>query len=405
MSASRIVVVGASLAGLRAVESVREQCFSGEVVVVGDEQHAPYDRPPLSKRVLKGSLEPDRTQLRVAAEGGVDGLNISWELGCAAASVDVAARTVDLSDGRTLPYDGLVVATGAQPRRLRGWDDVSGVHVLRTLDDAVRLRDALAASTSRLVVVGAGFIGAEVAATARGLGTDVTVVDALAAPMVRALGPQIAGVCADLHRDHGVDLRMSTGVADLVVDDERAVRAVRGVRTSDGDEIAADVVVLGLGVTPNTSWLASSGLDIEDGLLCDETLRAADGIVAAGDVARWPNARFGRTMRLEHWDNAQASGTHAARTLVADLDGRAGSRYQPVPWFWTDQFDRKMQLAGHPDSSDTVEIVEGSTEERKFLALYRSGDRVTGAFGMNMPARVLHWQREMADYPVLGIGV
>lgn len=382
----RIVVVGASLSGLHAARALRHGGFDGTITVVGDEAHAPYDRPPLSKQVLAGSWEPERTTLIGARD---DDLALDWMLGTAATSLDPGARTVELDDGSVLDFDGLVVATGARPRRLSAAEGLDGVHVLRTLDDALALRADLDATPRRVVVVGAGFIGAEVAATVRGRGLPVTMVEPLPVPLGRVLGGEVGETIGAVHRDQGVDLRLGVGV-DAV---EGATRVER-VRLSDGSTLEADVVVVGIGVVPNTDWLDGSGLEVDDGVVADETCRAAPGIVAAGDVARWPHRTYGETMRVEHWDHAIAQGGHAAATLLA---GDGAEAFTPVPWFWSDQYDRKIMLAGRPAGADEVRIVEGSLDDRRFVALYRRGDRVAAVLGMNRPAPLARWRLRLAD--------
>jgi 3-phenylpropionate/trans-cinnamate dioxygenase ferredoxin reductase component len=412
----RIVVVGASLAGLRAAEELRSQGFDGAITVVGDEVHAPYDRPPLSKQVLAGSWGVERLPLTVGVEGGLDALGLDWRLGTPAKGLDLDARQVVLADDDRLGFDGLVVATGATPRRLPARDtpstptaarargagdtssgDLRGVHTLRTVDDCLALRAEIDGGARRLVVVGAGFIGAEVAATCRTRGLDVTILEALAVPLVQALGAEMGAVLADLHRDHGVDVRLGTAVAGL---DGGPGGRVERVHLADGSVLDADVVVVGIGVVPNTAWLEGSGLTLDDGVVCDATTLAAPGVVAAGDVARWPSRRFDELMRVEHWDNAISMGVHAARRLLAWLDGDRGSDvggaqpepYDPVPWFWSDQYDRKIQLAGRSSGADEVRVVDGSTEERRFVALYRRRDRLVGALAMNRPRQLVGYQ-------------
>lgn len=390
MAGSRIVVVGASLAGLHAAEALRSDGFTGPVTVVGDEAHAPYDRPPLSKQVLTGAWEPERTALPAAANPA---LEVTWVQGVAATGLDLAERTVSLADGRALPFDGLVVATGAAARWIPGTRGLAGVHVLRTLDDARAVRAALEAGVERVVVVGAGFIGAEVAASCRERGVDVTLVEPLPAPLARVLGEQVGAVVADLHRDHGVDVRLGVGV-DGIEGDGRVER----VALADGRVVAADLVVVGIGVTPNTAWLEGSGLTLDDGVVCDETTLAAPGVVAAGDVARWPNPLYGgELMRVEHWEHAINMGVHAAKRLVADLRGEPGEPFSTVPWFWSDQYDRKVQLAGRVRPDDDVAVVAGSFAERRFCALYGRDGRVTGVLAMNMPAKVVRYRRQLAD--------
>jgi len=381
-------VVGASLAGFRAVEALREAGFSGTITVIGEEPHLPYDRPPLSKDVLQGTWEIDRLPLNAV---GVDvhDVGIDWRLGVAAHGLDLAGRRVELADGSDVAFDGLVIATGARVRTLPGQPDLAGIHTLRTLDDCLALRADLDATPSRVVVVGAGFIGAEVAATVRQRGLDVTLLEALEVPLQRVLGDRMGAVCADVHRDHGVDLRLSSGVDGFV---EGGDGRVVGVALSDGTTVDADVVVVGVGVTPNTEWLNGSGLTIDNGVVCDETCLAAPGVVAAGDVARWPNRRFDEVMRVEHWENAQEQGAHAARRLLGDT-----APYEPVPWFWSDQYDRKIQLAGRSAPTDDVRVVEGSIEERRFVAVYGRAGRLVGVLGMNRPRPVMQYRRLIAD--------
>ena len=389
MTVDRIVIVGASLAGFRAAEELRGLGHDGTITVVGDEPHRPYDRPPLSKQVLAGTKPPESAALTTSM-GTLDDLDLDWRLGTSAAALDVAARVVLLGDGERLDYDGLVIATGAAPRRLPGTDHLAGVHTLRTLDDCLSIRAGLERAPQRVAVVGAGFIGAEVAATCRGLGVEVSLIEALPVPLERALGPQMGAVMADLHRDHGVDVRLGVGVV-RVDGSERAER----VHLTDGTELDVDLVVVGIGVTPNTGWLEGSGLTVDDGVLCDATCLAAPGIVAAGDVARWPNRLFDELMRVEHWDNAVAMGAHAARTLLADPG--AAEAFAPVPWFWSDQYDRKVQLAGRVGGDDLVEVVSGAVEDRRFVALYGRGGRLVGVLGMNQPAQVMRWRALIED--------
>jgi NADPH-dependent 2,4-dienoyl-CoA reductase/sulfur reductase-like enzyme len=300
------------------------------------------------------------------------------------------SRRPSLSDGSTVAFDGLVLATGAVPRRVPGWPELAGVHVLRTLDDCAALRADLAGSPRRIVVVGAGFIGCEVAATARGLGLDVTVVEPLEAPCMRGLGAAMGGFVADLHRDHGVDLRLGA-VVERVEGGDRVERAV----LADGTALAADVVVVGIGVSPATAWLDGSGLELGDGVVCDATCAAAPRVVAAGDCARWPHPRYG-SIRVEHWDNAIEQGGHAARTLLAQLAGGSGEPFAPVPWFWSDQYDRKLQVAGRVVEGSTVEVVDGAVADRRFTALYRSDGEVVAVLGVNMPAAVMRWRAQLA---------
>ena len=374
-----VSIVGASLAGYWAAETLRRDGFEGRISLIGDEPHAPYDRPPLSKKFLAGDLEDDRLPLTTAEK--LADLGLEMRLGYRATGLDVATRTLEV-DGVAEPYDGLLIATGARCRNLPGTVGLAGVHTLRTRDDAEAIRDALANGARRVVVVGAGFIGAEVASTAIGRGAEVTMVEALEAPFGRVLGVEMGAVMADVHRRHGVDLRTGVGVDEVLGDDRLA-----GVRLADGATMEADLLVVGIGVVPNTDWLEGSGLTLDDGVVCDETCLAAPDVAAAGDVARWANPRYGEVMRVEHWDNAVQQGVHAARRLLQSDE--EATPYAPVPWFWTDQYDRKVQLAGRPHTDDEVRVVAGSTAEHRFAAFYGRDGRFTAALGMNRPRQVM----------------
>ena len=376
-----VTIVGASLAGLNAAEALRRDGFDGPVTLIGAESRLPYDRPPLSKQVLAGDWEPERAALTDSEELASD--EIEARLGLRATALDLDARELTLHTGETVAFDGLVIATGARCRTMPGTEGLGGVHVLRSLDDCLALRGDLEAVPQRVVVVGAGFIGAEVAATARGRGLEVTVVEALPNPLSRVLGDEMGRVCAEVHRDHGVDLRTGVGV-DRIEGDRRVER----VTLTDGSIIDADVVVVGIGVVPNTEWLDGSGLQVGDGVLCDASCLAAERVTAAGDVARWPNQLFGETMRVEHWDNAAAQGAHAARRLLNPETGP----FRPVPWFWSDQYDRKIQLAGRVRPDDEVRVVNGSVEERRFAAIYGRAGRIVGVLGFNRPRHVMRYR-------------
>ncbi len=383
----RVVVVGASLAGLRAVETLRGAGYDGALTLIGAEQHLPYDRPPLSKEILQGSWEPDRLALR---RSSYDELELDLRLGRRATALDPAAREVSLDDGARVAYDGLILATGAVPRTLPGTSDLEGLFVLRTLEDALAIRGALDAGP-RVVVVGAGFIGAEVAASCRARGVEVTLVEAFPVPLLHALGREMGEVCASLHAEHGVDLRC--GVA---VDGLEGEGRVRGVRLSDGSSIEADLVVVGVGVAPATGWLESSGLRLDDGVVCDATCAtAAPGVVAAGDVARWHHPLFGESMRVEHWTNAVEQGVAAAQTLLAGPG--AAKPFASVPFFWSDQYGIKIQSAGHLRPDDEVRVVSGSVPERKFTALYGRAGRLTGVLTFNRPRDAIAYRMRIAE--------
>jgi len=376
---SAVTIVGASLAGYWAAETLRRDGFEGRISLIGDEPHAPYDRPPLSKKYLAGDLDDDRLALTTTEK--LADLQLDLRLGCSATGLDVAGRTLEV-DGAVESFDGLVIATGTRCRTLPGTAGLAGVHTLRTRDDAAAIRDALADGARRLMVVGAGFIGAEVASTAIGRGAEVTMVEALEAPFGRVLGVEMGAVMADVHRHHGVDLRTGVSVDEVLGDG-----SVAGVRLADGATLDVDLLIVGIGVVPNTEWLEGSGLTLDNGVVCDGTCLAAPGVVAAGDVARWPNPRYGELMRVEHWDNAVQQGVHAARRLLQSDE--EATPFAPVPWFWSDQYDRKVQLAGRPHPDDEVRVVAGSTAEHRFAAFYGRDGRFTAALGMNRPRQVM----------------
>ncbi|WP_405995642.1 NAD(P)/FAD-dependent oxidoreductase [Streptomyces sp. NBC_00986] len=372
---TRIVVVGASAAGLAAAETLRREGYTGTLTLVGDEPHLPYDRPPLSKQVLAAEWEPDRIALRTPAD--LSGLDLDLRLGVAATALDVAAQEVWLADGAQVSYDGLIIATGVRPRRLPG----EGAHVLRTLDDALTLRERLGPGR-KLVVVGAGFLGAEAAAVAWRLGAEVTLLEPAPVPLAHAVGATVGQVLAQAHVDHGVNLR--TGVSVTEVTDE-------GVRLRTGEEVEADEVLVAIGSLPNTEWLADSGLSVGDGVVCDEYCEAAKNVYAAGDVARWYNPLFGTSMRIEHRTNAAEQGMAAARNL---LNSRARKAFSPVPYFWSDQYDMKIQAYGYLRGHDEVAVVDGDWGERRFVAAYRTGDRLTGALAVGMPPKAIRVWRQ-----------
>jgi NADPH-dependent 2,4-dienoyl-CoA reductase/sulfur reductase-like enzyme len=389
----RVVVIGASLAGLRAAETLRQHDVAASVVVVGDETHRPYDRPPLSKKLLSGEWEPDRIHLR--QPDVFDDLDVEWRLGAAATALDLAAREVTLADGSVLGFDGLVVATGAHPRRLAGQDTFGHVHELRTLDDALRLRAEIAGGGRRVVVVGAGFIGLEAAATAKALGNDVVVLEGASAPLIRGLGAEMGEAIAELHRAEGVEVRCSVLIDALTAE---------GVRLAGGEVVAADAVVVGIGVTPNTHWLEGSGLQLRDGVVCDANLNALDvsgelvpGVFAAGDVARWPNALFDEEMRVEHWTNAAEQGAHVANNLRHLAAGEPFEAYAPLPFFWSDQFDHRIQFLGRAAADDEVRVVAGSVADGKFLALFGRNGKLHGALGVNAPRWVMPTRKLFVD--------
>jgi 3-phenylpropionate/trans-cinnamate dioxygenase ferredoxin reductase subunit len=383
-----IVVVGASLAGLRCAEALRRQGYQGRLTLVGAEDRPPYDRPPLSKEVLRGAR--DEQSLALVKPEALAALGLDLRLGRAAASLDLAARAVVLEGGERLGFDGLVIATGASPRRLPGTPPLAGIHLLRTLDDCLRLRGELARGP-RVAVVGAGFIGAEVAASCRQLGLEVTLLETLPFPLGAAVPPAIGETLAAIHRDAGVTLRCGVRVAGFAGEDR-----VEGVRLEGGALLPADVVVVGIGVAPEIGWLKGSGLPLGDGVLCDETLAAgAPGVVAAGDVARWHNPLFGESMRVEHWTNAVEQGGAAAERLLAGP--AAGKPFAPVPFVWSDQYDRKIQMAGRMDPRDEMRVVHGTLEERRFVALFGRAGRLVGALAINRPRQLVGFRKQIRE--------
>ena len=389
-----VVVVGASLAGLRACESLREEGFDGTITLVGAEHEIPYDRPPLSKKVLAGEWEVERIRLRKADD--FESLALALRLGVRATAVDTHARTLSLDDGTTVVYDGLILATGASPRRLPDQPLLAGVVELRTLADSVDLRDRIAGGTARVTVIGAGFIGLEVAATARALGCAVTVLEGAPSPLIRGLGVEMGAAVAGVHARNGVHLRCGVQVASL----EGEGGQVTGVRLGDGSLVASDVVVVGIGVAPNTQWLVGSGLTIGDGIVCDATLSAGvPGVYAAGDCARWPNAAFAdfddQEMRVEHWTNAAEQGAAAARNLLLVAGGGEAEPFTSVPFFWSDQFDSRIQFVGRAHGDDEVHVFAGSTDGA-FAALYGYQGRLRGVLGVSMPRMVMPFRALLA---------
>ncbi|WP_406315252.1 FAD-dependent oxidoreductase [Streptosporangium sp. NBC_01639] len=381
-SLGSILIVGASAAGLSTAEALRRHGYQGGLTLLDAGPHLPYDRPPLSKQVLAGAWEPSRTQLRNEAQ--LDGLHAEFVLGEPAVALDAAARAVTTASGRVLRGDALVVATGLAPRRLPGQDGLAGVHVLRTLDDALTLRTHLTAA-ERLVVVGEGVLGAEIAATARTMGLDVTLAGMGRTLLGDQVGDVIGEMLAQTHAERGVRLRLGVTVEGLTGADGR----VTGVRLASGELLSADAVVVAIGSRPATGWLQDSGLTVGDGVECDSRCRAAEGVYAVGDVASWDHEGLGRRLRLENRTNA----TEQAQVVAANILG-ADRPYTPIPYFWTDQYDVKIQAHGLPSPAAEVTIAEGDPAQHRFAALYRENGQVTGVIGWNMAkqARLLRQQ-------------
>ncbi|CAB4993183.1 MAG: NAD(P)/FAD-dependent oxidoreductase [Actinobacteria bacterium] len=379
----RIAIVGASLAGLRCAESLRREGFTGALTIVGAEEHLPYDRPPLSKEFLTAEFEAERLALRTAP---YEELEAELILGQRAQSLNLEARSITLASGKEIEFDGLVIATGAAPRSLPISDGISGVMTLRTLDDAARLKAAIE-ERKRICVIGAGFIGSEVAATARGLGLNVTVLEAGEQPMLRGVGPIIGETLAELHRSNGVDLRTGVEIESI----EQIGEEVR-VNIAGEASVECDLILLAVGAAPVTQWLEGSGLTLDDGVVCDATLLAAPGVVCAGDVARWPNPLFGgESMRVEHWTNAVEQGMHAAKRLLSDDD--SAPEFSTVPFVWSEQYGIKIQAAGRFSGEDRMEVVHGSTDDARLVAIFERRGRISGVIGFSEPRRVMQYRR------------
>ncbi|MFE1079779.1 NAD(P)/FAD-dependent oxidoreductase [Nocardiopsis alba] len=402
-SLDQIVIAGAGMAGLYAAEALRERGFEGRLTLVGEEPHRPYSRPPLSKEVLTGigMGDPDdapgtlagHRALHLREDEEIDRLDLDFRPGTRAVALDPTARELRTEgpDGaEALRYDGLIVATGARARR----PDTSlpGVHVLRTLDDAEAVRSALT-SSGRLVVVGGGFVGAEVAASARSVGMEVTLVEAAPTPMTRVLDPRIGEILVRAHLDNGVDVRLGVSVVGYEGADH-----VERVRLSDGSTVEASAVVVGIGVHLNTEWLRGSGVDLaaDGSVLCDEySATSVPGVYAVGDLADWPHPRYGGRIRLEHWTNAGEQGEAAARNLLA---GAGRTPFTPVPYFWSDQYKSKIQLLGQGAPADEVAFVHGSPEDRKFVAFLGRGGMLVGVLGLRSTPRTMRY-RSLLEKP------
>ncbi len=383
----RIVIVGGGLAAARTAEQLRRADYDGSITIVSDEVHLPYDRPPLSKQVLRSELD----DVTLKPRDFYDDNDITLLLGSAVKTLDTAEQTVTLDNGTVLDYDEAVVATGLVPRRIPSIPQLRGVHVLRSFDESMALRDE-AASAQRAVVIGAGFIGCEVAASLRDLGIDVVLVEPQPTPLAAVLGEQIGSLVARLHRTEGVDVRTGVGV-ESVVGDERVEKVV----LSDGSELDADLVVIGIGSRPNTEWLEGSGVEVDNGVVCDHVGRtSAPHVWALGDVASWQDAA-GHQVRVEHWSNV----AEQARVLVPSLLGRElPSNLVVVPYFWSDQYDVKIQCLGEPEADDVVHLV--SDDGRRFLAYYERDGVVAGVVGGGMPGAVMKTRGKIAAGAPIG---
>ncbi|ULE34552.1 NAD(P)/FAD-dependent oxidoreductase [Mycobacterium sp. IDR2000157661] len=384
---TNVVVVGTGVAGTAAAEELRRSGYDGELTIVGAERHAPYHRPPLSKKMLAGTVHRAGIDLAPNLDVGARVLRETSAVG-----LDMASRTVRLRDGDTdtsLEYDGLVIAGGAVPRPWPGGDVPGGVLLLRTVEDCLAIRERLA-SRPRVAVIGGGFIGAEVAATCRLLGLDVVLIDKGDAPLQSALGHEMAQCWGRLHRAHGVDLRTGVSVDAFVGDGQ-----VEAVRLSDGSTVPADLVVVGLGVRPATDWLEGSGVPVDNGVLCGAN-GAVDGcndLVAAGDIARWWHPRYERHVRIEHWEHARGQGATAARTLLAGPQD--GPAFDELPYFWSDQYDVKLQMLGTPMEYDAVSVIDGDPGTWEFVAAYGRNGRTVAVLS-TVPGRVNDYRDAIA---------
>jgi NADPH-dependent 2,4-dienoyl-CoA reductase/sulfur reductase-like enzyme len=385
----RVVVVGGGVAAHMAAQTLRAEGFDGELTVVGTERHAPYHRPALSKKLLTGEIH--RAGIDMAPQNEFDARVLREAI---ALRLDAASRAIEVRDGGkdvVLNYDGLLIASGADVRQWPGGPTPAGVMPLRTVDDCLAIRSRLA-EHSRVTVIGGGFIGTEVAASLRTMGMDVTLLSRASALLHSALGEEMGSCWTDLHRRHGVDVRVGVDVDGFIGEDH-----VTGVRLGDGSTVKTDLVVIGLGVEPATDWLQGSGLRVDDGVVCDATGAAegATGVFAAGDVARWWHPRYQEHLRIEHWDQASRQGVTAARNLLVGPD--EAEEYDAVPYFWSDQFDMKLQLLGVPLGYHSVEVIEGSLHDGEFVAAYGKEGRTIAVLS-TIPGRVADYRSAVADF-------
>jgi len=388
-----IVIIGGGLAAARTAEQLRKSEYDGPVTIVSDEVHLPYDRPPLSKDVLQDHVKGFADVALKPAEFYTEN-DIGLRLGSPAQSLDTIGRTVTLADGTSLGYDELVIATGLVPKRIPSVPDLDGIWVLRSFDEALALRHH-AGSARQAVIIGAGFIGCEVAASLRKLGVEVVLVEPQPAPLAAVLGEQVGQLVARLHRAEGVDVRTGVGVADVRGD----AGHVSTVELSDGTVLQADLVVIGIGSRPATDWLAGSGVDLADtdkSVLCDEVGRtSAPHVWALGDISSWRDAT-GHHARVEHWSNV----AEQARVLVPSVLGLEPPTVTVVPYFWSDQYDVKIQCLGEPEADDIVHVV--ADDGRKFLAYYERDGVLAGVVGGGMPGKVMKARGKIAAGAPIG---
>lgn len=388
MSAGRIVIVGAGLSGLRTAEKLRKLGHQGQLTLIGAEAHPPYDRPPLSKRLLAEAVtQASVTSLR--AKDFYDELGLDLRTGIQAVALDARARRLTLSGGDILDFDQLVIATGARARMLAGWEAYDGVHLFRTWEDCLELRAAMD-NAGHITIVGAGVLGCEIAASARARGLEVTLLERLEQPLAPVLGTRIGARIAALHRDHGVRVHCSTGVSHL-----QGNGRVDSVALTDGSTVATDLVVVVIGAVPNTEWLEGSDVTLDNGVRCDRTGRTSvEGIFAVGDVARMPHPHGEGTVRLEHWTSAADTAALVARNLMATPGER--TELTEVPYFWSDQYDSKIQCLGLPSPDDELTIADGCLGSGRFLGLFAREGLLTGGVAIGMPAPLARCRRAIA---------
>lgn len=387
---SRVVVVGAGLGGLRAAESLRTSGYEGPITVIGEEPYLPYNRPPLSKEALAGGVHIAELEFRRKAN--VD--DVTWHLGSAAVAGDLAERRVTCADGTTWQFDGLVVASGIRPRRLPIPGPEQGRYVLRTAADASQLRDVITPD-ARVIIMGAGFIGCETAATARKLGAEVAIVAIDQEPMIRPLGLELGAAMRRRHEAHGVHFHLGHTITSF--DGEGRVQTAR---LSDGTQLPADVVIEAVGSVANTEWLAGNGLDLSDGVLVDSAMQVDTdlaAVVAVGDLARHPNALFGGIpRRIEHWNMPTETGRRAGQTLAALLAGQVPDRgpFTAMPSFWSDQFETKVQSFGMPGLATRIDVVDGDVDGPCILE-YSDDSGLVGVIGLDRTAELARYRKQL----------
>lgn len=381
-----LAIVGASLAGLSAARAAREQGFDGEIKIIGEEEHRPYDRPPLSKAFLNGTMTEDDLSLENPSED----LNLTWMLGRRALELDPNELRIWLDQGEEVKADYILIATGASPRRLPiSGAELEGIHYLRTLDDALALKKDLKPG-NRMVVVGSGWIGAEIASTAKNLGLDVTVLEVGSTPLAGPLGVTMGGIIGSLHEKNGVNLRTGVTVDHFEGEDGR----LTGVELADSEFIPANVVVIGIGATPNVRWLEESGLDLSNGVICDKVGQTnRPGIAAVGDCAAWMDVAYGLHRRIEHWTGA----LERPAVAIANLLG-TGAETKPVapPYFWSEQYGLRLQFAGASSSADRISWEEGNEASEAFVVVYWEGDEPIGVLGAGLPRPFTKWRKTIA---------